>query len=252
MAEKVNREFSWLDVIDSTDNVSNGESFSNETLIKQGLDEERNSGRKIPVPFTGTTYTFSSNVGGMADENALTGQEEERSERLGEELEKDFGDIEPSEPFGPIDPDDPEPGEPISNMVKVPQLEEFDPYSEQEQEIPEPEITQYHNLTKEEFEGLATKKEIKILTKAIKKLRTNVDINNKKSRHRNVSMLLWSVLISLFLIFASFFTIYYVIPKWFPDHAIVPADPHNNSVIESDEYAPTTVSGVSSAHPKVK
>ena len=241
MEEKGNREFSWIDIIDSTEELD-----KNEVLTESDSKNHENEGRAIPVPVAGTIYTFSSNVGSMADENVLTHEEEEQSERLGEELEKDFGDIEPSEPFGPIDPGEPEPGEPISNLANTADLEEFDPYKMSEHDLSAQDEPQLYYLTKEEFEGLATKREIKILTKAVKKLRTSIEAGNKKNTKRSRNTILLSVMLSLILIAGAFFTIYYVLPKWFPEKAITPASPQN-SAPAGDEYAPTTVSGVSKA-----
>lgn len=93
MAEKVNREFSWLTTIELP-----------EESEKSGVEEETIA---LPVP-----PEFPVSVAEMQVEIEVN-DEKEDSEELGEELEKEFGEIEPVEPFGPVDPDDPEPGQPI-------------------------------------------------------------------------------------------------------------------------------------------
>lgn len=84
LAEKINEEFSWLVPMEVSESVSNEE-----------LD-------KITGDFDSVIPLVN-----------LDKEQEEQSEHLGEEIEHDFGEIEPVEPFGPVDPEDPEPGEPI-------------------------------------------------------------------------------------------------------------------------------------------
>lgn len=120
MAEKVNKEFAWLDIVEISDNVSTDELDKIEVRQTESSEAVENEKTETSDPIV-----------------AITEKQEEDSERLGEELEKDFGDIEPVEPLGPLDPDDPEPGPPIpeekytsSEESKDPELKEIDPQPE--------------------------------------------------------------------------------------------------------------------------
>ena len=253
MAEKINREFSWLDVIDEMEKVTKDDSFSPGAITKKTYITDKKEGHGIHVPLANAIYTLSSNIGHIADEGLLTQEEKEQSERLGEEIEKDFGNLEPSEPFGPIDPEDPIQGQPMPQDSRVHLMEEFDPYSIIEEDEPQAEEEKVFYITKEEYENLATKREIKILTKAVKKLRNNLEVTSRGDRKRSRNMLLWSIFISIFLISASFLAIYYVIPKWFPESGIISPVPQTELTPAVDEYAPATVSGVSlKIQPEVK
>lgn len=137
MAEKVNREFSWLDVVEVYDEVTNEELDSVPVAAAVVSDNEETREEKIlpvdPIPeivvdetpdeplIEASAYSFTYDI---KESRESREEEEQESERLGEEIEKDFGDIEPVEPFGPIDPDDPEPGTPENISYEVAHPEE--------------------------------------------------------------------------------------------------------------------------------
>lgn len=162
MADKVNSEFAWLEIVEISDDVKDEilEKDSPDLLLDtipmpsenlegtkenpetKGVPDELHEGtleETADIPeFPRTMPEISEEESAEENETILeiqpplfvadipaalgseindvkciTREEEQQSERLGEELEKDFGDIEPVEPFGPVDPQDPEPGEPI-------------------------------------------------------------------------------------------------------------------------------------------
>lgn len=148
MADKVNKEFAWLDIVEISENVSNNEleaptvdnddniAGASEVVTAPKVDTIETTvlevapviREEIIATHDEKTITATEKVIGIEEEivepvnvetdivvpvEAITREEEERSEKLGEELEKDFGEVEPVEPFGPVDPDDPMPGQPI-------------------------------------------------------------------------------------------------------------------------------------------
>lgn len=272
MADRVNREFAWLDIVELSDNVSNEE-----------IDSVEKAGEEIPE--TGDILNVAE-----TEVTALTEQEEERSEQLGEELEKDFGDIEPVEPFGPVDPDDPEPGEPIpEDIVEVPEPEpepepevvsepepvtvpepeiepeaepvivsepepereptpepivaavpevpaepeavsepetapevaavvdmdpNFDPYAQDqpqaEEETPPPVATpeEPYYVTRDEFDNLVTKADLRALNRNIKRVKVSVEKIDEKGKKRTRKAFIWSLVICAALMVGGFFLVY--------------------------------------------
>lgn len=213
LAEKVNREFSWLEIVELTDE-------STATEIPQ---------TPSPAPT-------------VAPVMAITEKQEEESEHLGEELEQDFGNIEPVEPFGPVDPEDPEPGEPLTEdtaapasvePTDVPQLEpeaipmpselpaDFDPYAVDvpaplvgdfpkpvvEDDLPPQPASPYY-ITKEEYDSLASKSDLKTLNRNIKRIRTSVEKLDEKNKKRSRNAIIWSVIISAALLTGGLFLLY--------------------------------------------
>lgn len=128
---------------------------------------------------------------------------ENEGERLGEELEKEFGDIQPVEPFGPIDPDDPEPGQPVTEDV-------YPSHSVPFTASPPPDV---YYITREEFENMASKKEFKILQRNFKKLKIHVEENQEFNRRRRRRMLIWSVIIAIGIMVGGFFTLYTILNR---------------------------------------
>lgn len=245
LAEKVNREFSWLEIVELTED-------STATEIPQ---------TPTPAPM-------------VAPVMAITEKQEEESEHLGEELEQDFGNIEPVEPFGPVDPEDPEPGEPITEdtaapasaepadppqeelempatagsvdvppeetampttaePADVPQVEpeaipipselpaDFDPYAVDvpaplvgdfpkpvvEDELPPQPASPYY-ITKEEYDSLASKSDLKTLNRNLKRIRTSVEKLDEKNKKRSRNAIIWSVIISAALLTGGLFLLY--------------------------------------------
>lgn len=114
MAEKVNKEFSWLEIVEISETVSN------EELDSMNPVEEEQERKELEQPV------------------AITEEQEEESKKLGEELEEDFGIPEPSEPLGPLDPEDPEPGEPLpDDLATVPNEDEPQEREEEQPTIDE-------------------------------------------------------------------------------------------------------------------
>lgn len=160
LAEKVNHEFSWLEILEFDEDAS----------------EENQSSNIIP-------------------ENAHTDRPEETpGEELGEELEKEFGEIEPVEPFGPIDPDDPEPGTPEpEDIVSTPDPDTF-------------------YITKEEYDSLASKAEVESLSEEIQRVDGKVDAFDHKSKRRSRMALLWGTLCCVALFLGGFLLLYFLYP----------------------------------------
>lgn len=205
ISEKINREFSWFEIVE---------------------------------------------IAGPPKTAELTPEEEERSEHLGEEIEKDFGEIEPVEPFGPIDPDDPEPGEPIpednaarENDSPVPKVtvvppfqapppvmetpaatatqsvttpdHEFDPYKLDAPKSLDPLAANPDSpyVTREELAEYITKADIKPLVRTVKKVKGNVDKTERAGKIRSRAYFIWTLLICAALITGGFFLVYYLLEK---------------------------------------
>lgn len=180
----------------------------------------------------------------------LTPREEEKSEELGEEIEKEFGDIEPVEPFGPIDPEDPEPGTPEQSQdasaIEEPHAEQqeaeslnnieaeqtliSEPFYETDENPPSP-----FYITKEEYENLATKNELRIVQRNLKKLRNIVENSEEKNKKRSRAILIWSIIICAALITGGFFLVYNILKRHMGEKA----------QIEAVQETPTAVADVS-------
>lgn len=245
MSEKVNKEFSWLSIVELSDDVENKELETAETEVKKlASDAILASGGAVKSlkKSQDNHIKFSSQ------------KEEEEGEKLGEELEKEFGEIEPVEPFGPVDPDDPDLNEPLqekasnsvirdavtvavydsvvpaqekensetsasqANEVQIQASEknkEFDPYAieipsqsenEQNKEDKEPQ-----GLSEEQINNLVTKSDLRIVVKNIKKIRSTVDNFDELSRERSKRVLLWSLIICVLLMVGGFFLTYFIL-----------------------------------------
>lgn len=176
-------------------------------------------------------------------------EEETEGEKLGEELEKEFGEPEPVEPFGPIEPDEVAPEEETLpqdiNTVALPVLPDFDPYGDihpEEERLP---VHQEHYITKNELDNLVSKDDVRIINKNIKKIKQSVEKTDEKSRKRNVKYFIWTLIICLLLITGGFFLVYFLL-----DHKISKGDKPavENTVsspdkygTEAGEYAPETL-----------
>lgn len=178
LSEKVNEEFGWLEIVEISGNVSNEE-----------LDAI-NEDDAIVLPYEELPL----------QEYKDSEQEEEESEKLGEELETDFGEIEPAEPFGPVDPDDPEPDEPVEQDMASPSL------SEREGVSP-------IYLTEEEGKNFATRNDLKVISLNIKKLREEIRETREEERPRRKRSyaLLWSLLFCAAFLTGGFFLLYHLL-----------------------------------------
>lgn len=221
LAETVNKEFSWLDNEEISENVSNEEL------------------EKVAAPGDGTEVPELIVPAVKAQDGRNEEQEEQRSERLGEEIEKDFGDIEPVEPFGPIDPDDPEPGEPIpyNDILKEEEYTAIEDGDELEAEIireevimansssPKKEFDPYADsgasagdeyergtekmyLTKEEYDDLPKRNDIRAIGKHIKKLKGEIEDIDDDGKKRSLRYFLLGVVVSLALVTGGLFILY--------------------------------------------
>lgn len=150
LAEKINGEFAWLDIVEIADAVS-------------------------------------------AEELAAVG---ESGEQLGEELEKEFGEIEPVEPFGPIDPDDPEPNTPIPDNI-------FNIMNTENQNS-----TNNDQFSNSYPEGYASKAEVLHISKNVKKMRTSIDDIETYVRRRSRMNLILTIIICAALMTGGFFIMY--------------------------------------------
>lgn len=221
MAEKVNREFSWLDNVELSENINNKELEGAET-------------------------------------SAISREQEEQSERLGEELEEDFGVIQPVEPLGPLDPQDPEPGTPEpanqnrqAQPVAVPRNKpgEFDPYA-MEKALVDKERERLREpiyITRDELENLATKNDFRVIVRNLKKIKSSVDEQVEINKDRSRKTILWSLICCLILMTGGFILTYYLLSYRFM-HTVSadPEDLETNIVAETDdeEYAPASISGL--------
>lgn len=211
MADKVNEEFAWLEIVELADNLTG------EDLDDAGVGE---------------------------------------SEELGEEMEKEFGEIEPVEPFGPVDPEDPPLDEPEpEDSAVAPQDPSpaappdapaaFDPYALIMEEMAEEENNNDGEfVTRGELENVATKADLKIIARNIKKLRKSVSDCEVTSRERSRSTLLWSLIFCLIFLTGSFFIMYYMLSNKLTEQ--YGSAPQETSVTAEtdDEYAPATVANI--------
>lgn len=295
LAESVNREFSWLEIVEISDGVSKGEleevepvkekspekvdpippvkATETETEEKPQIDVPKEKAPQIEAPLRGGPIEFTAPkevpqkeeikegvinaplpVDGVAQspnpkaavKASSESTEEERSEKLGEELEKDFGDIEPVEPFGPVDPDDPEPGEPIPENVNVPvpapvtvapettrlkekkqapeerpvvapvtskseakREKEFDPYNmESKKKTAVPSSEEKIVLNKKDLKDLPKRSDIKAIGKHIKKIRATIEQNEETDKKRALKYFLLGIAVSIVLITGGLFIFY--------------------------------------------
>lgn len=253
MADKVNKEFAWLDIVEISDNISNSELKNLTSETNQHEEEEMG-----------------------------------KNEDLGEEMEKEFGEIEPTEPFGPIDPEDPEPGEPEENhenehstsdeqasaddqtlaapeiytetaeptMEAVPAHEntehrerEFDPYK-LENQIREEEDAQNRPpkyLLREELEDLASKDDFRILARNIKRLKLQQSESAEDYKERSRKTLLWSLILCIVLVTGGFFLSYWLLYNKLTEWNITATQRLQGEIeeeLDDDEYYPVSVSGM--------
>lgn len=231
MAEKVNKEFSWLSLIDLSEEITaedlNSVGEISKKISEPNLDvkEEVNKDDKpIGKP---ERISNSSNINHKQATIEIDMKEKEfdpqkeNSERVGEELVREFGEIEPAEPFGPVDPMDPEVDSPIPENInksvatptKGSKDREFDPYAIEpvEEDNVEEEEEPVFQLSKEQLESLATKAEMKIIAKSLKKVRSNVENFDELSRERSKRTFLWTLIVCLLLLVGGFFLTYFII-----------------------------------------
>lgn len=327
IAEKVNKEFSWLEVIEISENVSNEELDSvtdgktempplpplpplpppfieeeivaeesiipekepekelitesesvveednpeessivdngpeekiaeNEENIQQNIvTEEKEQAKKeeylsrgnYSIPVYGVNnVSFTESV--PVDEPRKETDEQE-SEKLGEEIEKEFGEIEPAQPFGPIEPS--EPSELSANDVPpedagAMMMADFDPYAETKTETLVPVHKEPYYVTKGEFDNLVSKADLKPIARNLKRVKATVDQYEEKSKKRSLSYFFWTLFICIVLIVGSFFLLYYLL-----SHRLgAPESQQTENVVsnpadDNDEYAAASVKGIS-------
>lgn len=167
------------------------------------------------------------------DMSIFRNKQESEGERLGEELEKDFGEIQPVEPFGPIEPDSPDDSA----------LSRDNANSETGIPVPPPGV---FYVTKEEFSNLITKNDMRTVQKAIRRVRGNVDELDAKGKKRMRNAIFWSVLLSVALTTGGFFIFYQILLDKFiltPRVEQVDAeadDSEHESMDEFTDNSPTT------------
>lgn len=169
LAEKVNGEFAWLDIVEIAEAVS---------------AEELDAAGAVPPPLE------------ISSPPAFIPTASESGEQLGEELEKEFGEIEPVEPFGPLDPDDPEPNIPIPDNI-------FNIMNTENQNS-----TNNDQFSNSYPEGYASKAEVLHITKNVKKMRTSIDDIETYVRRRSRMNLILTIIICAALMTGGFFIMY--------------------------------------------
>lgn len=122
--------------------------------------------------------TFANEETKPAEESFVSDQ---GGEKLGEELEEEFGNIQPIEPFGPIEPNQNEP----------------------DQSIPAEDY-----LTKKDIEHLASKNELNIAKKSFRKIRKEVDEFDSRTKRRVRNGIILMFFLTLALIVCGFFFMY--------------------------------------------
>lgn len=142
LAEKVNKEFAWLEIVEISEGISNTELekagedteerveepledmnvspvSNNEEEQEEGdVDEQDKDQSHLKVEETEPEPTVIVGEHDEEEKREEEYKELEKSEELGEKLEEDFGNIEPVEPFGPVDPDEPDLNEPLQESIK--------------------------------------------------------------------------------------------------------------------------------------
>lgn len=205
LAETVNEEFGWLDIVELSDDISNDE-----------LEELRTERVEVAVPLEKPYNSFSqepasANPSEHPEPQAKSHNETEKieeSERLGEEIEKEFGDIEPVEPLGPIEPDSPEPDTPITEPP-VQKEEEFDPYAQNiKKEIVPVDKNEIVLISKEEYENLPNRADMKAISRHIKRMKSTIAENEESGKKRNLRYFIWGIVISLLLVTGGLFLLY--------------------------------------------
>lgn len=174
LAEQINREFAWLEIAEISDTVSN------EELGLISFDYNHAQERVSTVSYPSKPNEQELKEGEISQpvstKDDISREEEQESEHLGEEMEKEFGEIEPVEPFGPIDPQDPEPGQPI----------------------PEEKING-QRVQADEIERLATN---------FATLNTSLSKNEERNKKRSFNYFIITLLTCAALITGGFFLVY--------------------------------------------
>ena len=246
LAETVNKEFSWLDIAEISEHLSNNELENVETNeINNSRDIEELSRQKDrnSSSSNNTTPLDPKTINTVTHDN----QKEDNREKLGEELEKTFGDIEPVEPFGPIEPDNTESAdavpdneasliETVSILDNVSQItesvspdlsqknkisgeanvlenekneKEFDPYSI---DVPLEPVLEEKNeplyINKDEYENLPKRADIKAIGRHIKRLKNNIYNNEETNKKRSLRYFLLGIAISVILVTGGLFLLY--------------------------------------------
>lgn len=253
MAERVNRDFSWLEIVEISENVSNDELNSidkpeteNNPEVKEKsalIQNSKNSNEfeldhmqeitqepeiaEVPIPpqdseiqdapLTQKDSRQSTNpLPHMSVEvdSLKDSQEFDReSEELGEKIEEDFGNIEPVEPFGPIEPDNPEPGQSIP----------------EEKFVTKEELIQL--LSSQSTGHYATKEEIADAKKAMKGIYREISEADSRNRSSFRKAVIISIIAASILLCGGLFLVYYLLL-----HKI---DEKNNLIVEKIEVAET-------------
>lgn len=203
MAERVNRDFSWLDIVEVADTISNEElnSVDIQDELPNDGHEDVSSGvsneiTEIETELDNNEYVSTS----LPEKEEITisegikvDNEETEGEELGEKLEEEFGPIEPVEPFGPIDPNDPEPGQPLP----------------EEKFITKEELVRI--LNERDTSRFVSKVDLAETKKAIKGIRRDineVDLKRRKGIRRAVFI---SIFIAAALLCGGLFLVYYLL-----------------------------------------
>lgn len=245
IAENVNKEFAWLDIVEISENVSNNDIDAIETDHNKEAEEI-----VVVVPPVTQLPVVEEELPAE-----VKSEEGESGEELGEELEKEFGEIEPVEPFGPIDPDDPEPDEPISDAV-APQPHEpiahamnvpFDPYAIEAKSVSPPEEEEVQFVTKDDIANFVSKDDLKVLNRNLKKIKNILDRTEERNNERSKNTILWSLILCVVLLACGFFVLYYmIVNKLEADgHIYTEQTVQNPSLIESEEeYSPASLNNL--------
>lgn len=198
LAEAVNREFEWLEVIEIDENI-NPEELNSVDIITMEQPIKDSNPQQDPIQ------------GPEGDSSSAAPSASDSGEKLGRELEEEFGIPEPSEPFGPVDPGEPEPGAPIPNNSGRTEYAEFDPYKVHSEQSALPVPTEHFLLSKDDFDTLATKSEIKSLARSVKRMKGNVEQAELKTARRSANYFIWSLVICVVLIVGGLFLVYFLL-----------------------------------------
>lgn len=226
LAETVNEEFAWLDIVELSEDISNEElqelkadginiepstSSANavanqQERIAQSSQPDTVSVKPLKTEFANTTAAHP--VNNSNPQKTKKEESTEESERLGEELEREFGDVEPVEPFGPIEPDDSRAPDPVIPPAP-PKEDDFDPYAQDvKNELAPVDKNEIVLISKEEYANLPNRADIKAISKHIKRIKSTVVQNEEADKKRNLKYFLWGIVISLVLVTGGLFLLY--------------------------------------------
>lgn len=123
-------------------------------------------------------------------------------EKLGEELEKEFGEIEPVEPFGPIEPDSPLPDTPEPNNTD----------NKMNTDHNEGQTEQFQ-ASRDDLNSYASKSDLVAINKNIKRLRLAVEDEEERSKKRSRRNMLVTIIVCAALMTGGFFIVYGVLAE---------------------------------------